>query len=73
MPSTWLENNKAHLHIVNVEDKNYLVYLKTVGSLTPKIVEEVKTGNRITHEDIRDEIQDMDIDDIIKLMISRLN
>ena len=44
MPSTWLENNKAHLHIVNVErQKNYFsLILKTVGSLTPQKLSKVK-------------------------------
>ncbi|TGB05181.1 hypothetical protein [Halobacillus salinus] len=72
MSSVWLENNKASLHIVNVENANYLVYLTSIGSITPKIVEDVETKSRITYDQVRDDVKDLKNDEVIKHMITKL-
>ena len=76
MSSTWLHNHKVEVSFVNVEGKDYLVYTRKVGSLTPVIVEDVDTGKRIKYTEIKDELPERNIhqklDTLVHLMIQKL-
>ncbi|PEE43854.1 hypothetical protein COM71_24375 [Priestia megaterium] len=76
MSSAWTHNNNVNTLIVTVDEKEYLVYYNTVGSVIPKLVEEIHTGKRITYKDVHEEISsipnDMKLEEITKYMISKL-
>ncbi|MGG0483063.1 hypothetical protein ABEY65_06655 [Priestia aryabhattai] len=76
MSSAWMHNNNVNTLIVTVDEKEYLVYYKTVSSVIPKLVEEIQTGKRITYKDVNEEISsipnDMKFEEITKYMISKL-
>ncbi|MCU7712459.1 hypothetical protein OK414_14665 [Priestia sp. JV24] len=76
MSSAWMHNNNVNTLIVTVDEKEYLVYYKTVSSVIPKLVEEIQTGKRITYKDVNEEISsnpnDMKLEEITKYMISKL-
>ncbi|MCE4092844.1 hypothetical protein LXM61_27250 [Priestia megaterium] len=76
MSSAWMHNNNVNTLIVTVDEKEYLVYYKTVSSVIPKLVEEIQTGKRITYRDVNEEIssipKDMKFEEITKYMISKL-
>lgn len=48
--STWLNNSKVTFSIVNVQDKDILVCIKTTGIGEIKFIEDLKTGKRIFPE-----------------------
>lgn len=75
MVSAWLNNNKVHLSIVNVEERNYLVYINVVARSYPKLVEDLETGRRVSYSEVSHELQGFqshEVDQMVKHMISKL-
>lgn len=77
MPTPFLHNNNVKVSMVEVEDKEYLVYVKTVGAIIPKLIEDVTTGKRISYKEIKHEIAEANIhnrlDQLVNVMIQKLN
>ncbi|KEZ51343.1 hypothetical protein [Metabacillus indicus] len=76
MSYAWLHNSKIDISIVTINEKDYIVYLTKVGSIQPKLVEEIETGKRIRLNDVRDEITSInpnaEVDEMIIFMINKL-
>lgn len=76
MSSSWLNNKKVQVSLVDVDGNSYLVYCTLVGWIIPMLVEEVDTGKRIKFDDIRNEFNpinnDFSLDNTVRLMIQKL-